>query len=137
MRSARFVLVGALCALLNNLAVIVLVHRGLDAVLASLVAFGPVLIVGYALHVRFTFRTTASGRSFLKYTAANAANFPLWVVGLYLLCDLMRLSIGVAGSLLTLLIFAWNYLAARWTFLGGAAKPVTISRGAGEPVAWK
>ncbi len=118
MRAARFVLVGGLCALLNNVAVVYLVHWRLGTVLASIVAFGPVLAIGYGLHLRFTFDREPSWGSFLRYLLATATNFPLWVAGLYLLHDLAGLAIAVAAPVTTLLIFLWNYLAARWAFLG-------------------
>jgi putative flippase GtrA len=115
-RLARFALVGALCALLTNVLVIALVRYGLGSVAASLVAFGPVLLAGYALHSTFTFRSQPSTLTFARYGLATLANFPLWVAALYVLCDVLKISIAIAAPVTTALIFLWNYASARWAW---------------------
>ena len=60
MRFRRFVVVGGLCALLNNAAVIMLVRYGFTSMVASLLAFPAVLLIGYALHSVFTFGAPAT-----------------------------------------------------------------------------
>lgn len=116
MRVERFVAVGALCALLSNAAVIVLVRYGLGSIAASVLAFGPVLLTGYALHSIFTFGTQPSRLTFARYALATVANFPIWVVALYVLCDVLRISVAIAAPVTTALIFLWNYLSARWAW---------------------
>lgn len=110
-------MVGALCALLANLAVITLVERGFGSLVASALAFGPVLITGYALHSMFTFSTPPSRGSFIRYTLVTLSNFPLWAAGLYLFGDVLRLPIVVVAPAVTLLMFLWTYLGARWAFV--------------------
>jgi putative flippase GtrA len=113
----RYVAIGGLCALLNNVAVIALVWSGIGIVTASAIAFGPVLIIGYRLHAHFTFRAQASRISFVRFTLGIALNYPLWIASLYVLCNLLRLSISIAAPLTTAMIFAWNFASAKWAFL--------------------
>jgi putative flippase GtrA len=110
-------MVGALCAILSNIAVIVLVRQGFSSLAASVLAFGPVLITGYVLHTTFTFATQPSRATFLRYTLAMLANFPLWAAVLYVFGDLLHVSIALVAPATTVLIFLWNYLAARWAWV--------------------
>ena len=121
MKLTRFTVVGALCALLANVAIILLVRAGLGTVAASVLAFVPVLLVGYALHAAFTFRSQPSPISLGRYTLAMAANFPITIGALYVLCDLLKVPVTIAAPAATLAIFLWNYLSSGWAF--GAAAP--------------
>jgi len=116
-RLSRFALVGALCAILSNVAVIALAHHGFGSLVASLLAFPPVLLAGYALHSMFTFGAPLARTSFVRYALAMLANFPLWAAALYVFGDLLKVPITVVAPAATLLIFLWNYIAARWAFL--------------------
>lgn len=116
MKLSRFTVVGALCAVLSNAAVIALVRHGVGSLLASLLAFGPVLIVGYVLHSAFTFGTQPSRVTFVRYTLATVANFPVWAALLFLFGDVLHVSITLLAPAATLLIFLWNYLATHWAF---------------------
>jgi putative flippase GtrA len=122
MKLTRYVMVGGLCAVLANGAIILLVRAGLGTVAATIIAFVPVLLVGYALHAAFTFRRQPSGLSFGRYSVAMAANFPIWIGALYILCDLLRISVTIAAPVTTLLVFLWSYLSGGWAF--AAAAPV-------------
>lgn len=114
MRFSRFILIGGVCALLNNILVIALSHCGIHYLGASLLAFGPVLVVGYALHTVFTFEAPASWLSFGRYALAMAANYPIWIVALYTFCDLLGFSVTIAAPVTTALVVLWNYSSARW-----------------------
>lgn len=116
MRITRFAMVGAVCAVVTNIAIILLVRAGLGSVTATIVTFVPVLLLGYALHAAFTFRRAHSGVSFGRYTLAMAANFPITVGAIYLLCDVLKISVSIAAPATTLLIFLWNYLSGSWAF---------------------
>jgi len=127
-RFSRFSLVGGLCAILSNGLVIALVRYGFTSTAASLLVFGPVLLMGYALHTVFTFSTRPSLLSLVRYTLAMAANLPIWVAALYLLCDVLRVSIAVAAPTTTVLMFIWNYISARWAFLPDVRVALTSLR---------
>ena len=117
----RFVVVGGLCAVLNNVAVIALVRNGFGSVTASVIAFGPVLLVGFALHSLFTFATQPTRLMFGRYTLAMLSNFPAWAGLLYVFCDVLRISVSLVAPGATVLIFLWNYSSSRWAFLPGAS----------------
>ena len=117
----RFVAVGGLCALLSNAAVIVLVRYGFGSLVASLLAFTPVLLIGYALHAAVTFGTPASRVSFGRYAFATLMNFPVWAAALYVFCDLLKVSVAIVAPVATAVIFLWNYMSARWAFLPTAS----------------
>ena len=116
MRFSRFVVVGGLCAVLSNASVIVLARHGFGGILASVIAFGPVLLIGYALHSFFTFGTQPSTLSFGRYALAMLANFPLWAASLGLFSDLLKVPVSIVAPITTGLIFLWNYLSAKWAF---------------------
>jgi putative flippase GtrA len=116
-RFSRFTVVGGLCAVLSNVTVIVLARHGLGSILASVIAFGPVLLIGYALHSSFTFGTQPSKLSFVRYTLAMLANFPLWAASLGLFSDLLKFPVAIVAPATTGLLFLWNYVSARWAFL--------------------
>lgn len=116
MRLERFVVVGALCALLSNAALVVLVRLGLGSVAACALVFGPVLLIGYALHSILTFGTQLSRLTFARYALATVANFPISVGALYVLCDVFRISVEIAAPLTTALMFLWSYASARWAW---------------------
>lgn len=118
MRLSRFGMVSAFCALIANISVIGLVRQGFGSLVASALAFGPVLVIGYALHSMVTFTTRPSTNSFIRYTLVTLANFPLWAAALYLFGDVVHIPIAVAAPATTVLMVLWNYAAARWAFIG-------------------
>jgi len=116
MRIGRYLVVGAVCALLTNVGVVELVNRGSGITGASLLMFVPVLLVGYGLHAWFTFRTQTSRPKFARYTLATAANVPLWIAGLWLLYKSLNMPIAIAAPVTTVLVFLLNYLLISWAF---------------------
>lgn len=117
MRIPRFILTGGICAVINNILVITFTRLGFGCVVASILAFGPVLCVGYILHASFTFTVSPSRLSFAKYTLTMAANFPLWITALFMFGNIFHLRMEIAAPTTTILLFLWNYLSAKWTFL--------------------
>jgi putative flippase GtrA len=123
MRLPRFLLFGGFCAALNNALVIGLVWAGLHPLVASLLAFFPVLVAGFALHSLLTFQTAMSKAAFLRYALAMATNFPAWSASLFILSDLLGAPIAFAAPATTALLITWNFLTARWA-LTKKPKPV-------------
>ena len=121
----KFLVVSGLCAILTNALVILGVRWGLGTATASALAFGPVLIVGYALHSLFTFSERGARLSLARYAIAVALNFPIWTGGLFVLRDLLKVPIVIAAPVMTGLLFAWNFASANWAVLGRA--PAALS----------
>ena len=118
----RYLVVSGLCALLNNASVIVLVDCGFGSITATIIAFAPVLLIAYLLHALFTFGSQPTPVSFSRFAFLMAMNFPLWIAGLYLLSDIVRLPIFIAAPSTTVLIFVWNFASTKWAFLGGNSR---------------
>jgi putative flippase GtrA/SAM-dependent methyltransferase len=115
--SGRYLAVGATCAVLNSLILIGLDRLGIHYVVSSLIAFVVVVSVGYSLHSWFTFRVRSGLSTFALYVVALAANYPLQVLTLYLLVDLLSLPIVVASPISTLALAGWNVFATRWALV--------------------
>jgi len=113
----RFVLVGAACAALTNILVIGLAGLGIHYLFSTALAFVPVLCVGYGVHTNFSFHSSASWPSFFRYTLAMLMNYPIWIIGLYVQCDLFGVSISLAAPTTTALVFSWNFISTRWALL--------------------
>jgi putative flippase GtrA len=120
-RSApRYVIVGLTCTLLHNAIMIGCDLIGIHYVVSSLISYGIVVVVGFALHSWFTFQQTPSIKSFLRYAVSMAANYPASVALMFVFCDLARLPVAAAAPLSTLVLFAWNFLSSRWAITGSA-----------------
>ena len=117
-KDIRYLGVGLACAVVNNVLLISLSAAGVGVMAASLLALGPTLLIGYGLHVAVTFEAKSSSAAFLRYSAGIIAGYPVWLGTLFLLCDMLKLSVVVAGPLGTLLMFLWNYALTHWAFLG-------------------
>ncbi|MGC2221063.1 MAG: GtrA family protein [Methylocella sp.] len=117
MTLSRYVFAGAACAAMNNILVIGLAGFGIHYFFSTALAFVPVLCVGYGVHTNFTFHSSASWPSFIRYTLAMLMNYPIWLIGLYVLCDLFGVSISLAAPTTTALVFSWNFISTRWALL--------------------
>lgn len=126
----KFLAVSGLCAILTNGLVILCVRWGLGTAAASALAFGPVLIVGYALHSLFTFSERGARLSLVRYAVSIALNFPIWTGGLFVLRDLLKVPIVIAAPVMTCLLFVWNFASANWAVLGRA--PAALSSALGH-----
>jgi putative flippase GtrA len=117
MKFPRYIIIGGVCALISNILIIGFARSGFNYFLATCLAFGPVLLVGYALHTSFTFETSASWLSFGRYTLSMLVNYPVWFASLYLFCNLFGVSVTIAAPATTIILFIWNYLSAGWALL--------------------
>lgn len=111
----RFFMVGLTCALLHNAIMILGDWLGLHYVASSFISFAIVVVVGYRLHSGWTFRAAErSGPSFARYTLVASANLPIALAGMFLLVDLAGLVVPLASPLLTVVLFALNFIGNRW-----------------------
>lgn len=124
----KYLMVAGLCAVAHNAIVIGGAYLGVHYVITTALGFCASLLLGYTLHVNFTFLEQASAASFARYTVAMAANFPLSVGLLFLLHDLMHIPVPAASPIATVLLFIWNYAASRWAILSRAA-PASADKG--------
>jgi len=118
--TARFALVGLICAAAHNAIVIAASWRQIHYAPACVISYLVVVVLGFALHVRFTFEQQATAASFWRYSVSMAANYPITLVLLLLMCDVAEWPVAVASPVATVLLFVWNFLASRWAI---ARKP--------------
>jgi putative flippase GtrA len=111
---SRYLVVAAICMIAHNLIVIGGDSAGLQMPVAVFISFCVVVLLGFALHSRYTFSVKGDGRSLLRYTAAMALNLPFNILLLWLLFDLMRWPMVVASPVATLIMLAVNFFASRW-----------------------
>ena len=115
MLAGRFALVGLACALLHNAIMIAGDFAGLHYAVSSVISFAIVAAVGYGLHSAWTFPGARRGAtSFTRYALSMSANLPLFVAGMFVLVDLLGLSVPVAAPLVTVALLAFNFVATRW-----------------------
>lgn len=120
MIAARALTVGLVCALLHNAIVIAGDFAGLHYAVSLTISFAIVVVVGYWLHSGWTFKgAQRGGSSFARYVLVASANYPASLVGMFLLVDLMGLPVPLASPLLTVLLFAANFLGNRWALRTG------------------
>lgn len=111
----RFLGVGLACAVLHNLVMIMGDIAGWHYAASSVVSLLVVTVLGYQLHSRWTFPDAARGRtSFLRYAITVSANYPLSLLGLFVLVDLMGASVPLASLVVTVVLLAFNFTANRW-----------------------
>lgn len=121
---ARFLVVGAICAALQNAVIIAGDFLHIHYAAAVTVAFVLALVTGFVLHNAYTFRTAPTARSFLKYAAGMSTNYPIYMLLMFVLCDLVHIRPAISGLIATVLMVGWNYVLSRWAIAGG--------RGAGD-----
>jgi putative flippase GtrA len=113
--AGRFIAVSAACALLHNAIVIAADRLGLHYAAASLLSFVIVVLFGYWLHCVWTFPAAERGAMTLaRYALSMTANLPLFVGGMFLAVDLAGLAVALAAPLVTVLLWAVNFMATRW-----------------------
>jgi putative flippase GtrA len=119
-RSIRFAAVGVICAMAHILIMLGLDRWRVHYALSCAVSYVVVVVIGYTLHLRFTFADSAHGASFWRYAAGMAANYPLTLLALFLLCDVAGWSVAIAAPTATIALMAWNFCASRWAIQRGA-----------------
>lgn len=116
-RNFRYIAVAGICAVVNNLLLIILVKSGINYFAAIWLAYIPMVLFGYALHVAITFQVGASSRTLLRYALVMLANYPLWIASLFILYSVLKLPIAVAAPVGTVIAFIGNYLATHWAIM--------------------
>lgn len=111
-------LIAALCALLHIAVLIAGETAGLHYALSTVISFIVCVLVGYDLHVRYTFAMERSGPGLWRYAFAMTVNLPASLTATWLLRDLLALPMTVAAPAGTLALTAANYLFARAAILG-------------------
>jgi putative flippase GtrA len=116
-RTARYTIVGAICAAAHNAVMILGDLAGGHYVPMTVLSFGVVTPLGYLLHSSFTFRERPTLRGFLRFTSGIAAGFLLCFLSMTILCTGLGLPVVIAAPITTITLFLWNYASAHWAIL--------------------
>jgi putative flippase GtrA len=115
MIAARVLAVGGVCAVVHNAIMIAGDRVGLHYALSLVVSFVVVVLIGYGLHSRWTYKAAVRGASsFWRYAVVASANYPASLVGMFVFVDLLGFSVPIASPVVTVLLFAMNYLGNQW-----------------------
>jgi putative flippase GtrA len=115
MIAARVLAVGAFCALVHNAIMIAGDWAGLHYAVSLMISFVVVVLIGYSLHSRWTYRLAERGaRAFWRYVVVASANYPASLAGMFVFVDLAGFTVPIASPIVTVLLFAMNYLGNKW-----------------------
>jgi putative flippase GtrA len=119
--ASRFLAVGLLCAVAHNAIMLGADHWHIHYAVSCAVSYVLVVLLGFVLHVRFTFQETPSLAAFWRYAISMAANYPFTLALLFLMCDIAGLAVVIAAPVATVLMMAWNFVASRWAIVRAPA----------------
>jgi putative flippase GtrA len=117
-RTARYTVVGAICAATHNAVMILGDLAGGHYVPMTFLSFGIVTPLGYLLHSGFTFKTQLSVGGFLRFALGVAAGFPLSLLTMAILCTGLGLPVVIAAPVATITLYLWNYASAHTAIIG-------------------
>lgn len=117
-QTARYTIVGAICAVANNVVLILGDFAGQHYVLMTFVAFALVTPLGYLLHCSFTFKESVSVVGLLRFTSGVATGFPIYFLFMAVMCSGLGAPVVLAAPITTVMLYIWNYASARWAILG-------------------
>lgn len=122
-RPSRYVQIGLLCAVLNNLIVIGGDRAHIHYAVSVSFAFVVVTAIGYLLHAAYTFKVPPSWSAMLRFYGANVSSFFIAMLLMIILCDGIGLSAAIAMPIATVIMFGWNYAFATWAIVGWGIPP--------------
>ena len=127
-RTARYTMVGAICAVLNNLFIIGGAFLGVGYVAMSVAAFLVVTPLGYLMHTSFTFREPPSVGGLLRFSSGVAIGFPLFILLMAIFCSGLGMPVAIATPLSTVVLYVWNYGLAHWRSIIRGDFPEAVPR---------
>jgi putative flippase GtrA len=113
----RFAIVGLVCAATHNAIVLAASWWQIHYAPACVISYVVVVVLGFALHLRFTFEQPATVASFWRYSLSMAANYPITLVLLFLMCEMAQWTVAAAAPVATVLLFLWNFFTGRWAII--------------------
>ena len=117
---ARYLTVGAACALVNNAMLIGLAAIGFHYLACIAINFAIMLPVSYLLHARWTFVAPVAWRNFAAYTAGSISSLVIASLSIVVLCGPFGLPMFVSAPVATVFMVAYNFVMARLTVRGVA-----------------
>jgi len=113
----RYLIVGAICAVLNNVILIGGDWLGLNYVMLTGLTFVITATPVYWLHCWFTFRHGGNLAGYLIFMSGCAIATPVALLLLAILHSLLGLPMWIAAPVTTVLMIIYNYCNARMAIL--------------------
>lgn len=114
LRLTRYTLVSAICLAIQNAILISSDYTGMHYQTAVLLSTAILLPTGFLLQAHFTFAASRSWRAFARYGAAMGSNLPVSMGLAWVLCGVLGRPMLVASPIISLCLYAWNYLSSSW-----------------------
>ena len=118
-QSSRYLVGGALCALLHNIIMICGTQLGIAYPVMLILSFCITTPIGYLIHSVFTFEKARSWIRLQRFLLTAIIGFLGSMMLMVLLCTGLRVPVIVATPVATVLLFLWNFTSARWAILQG------------------
>lgn len=115
-RSPRYLIVSGFCSLIHNIIMIWLDQLGFHFAFSQAVSAVVLLPTGYLLQEYLTFDSHRSWPGFLRYSLALISNYPVALIVLWILCDVLLLNMSWAAPISVFILFVWNYASSSWAF---------------------
>ncbi|MGO8737624.1 GtrA family protein [Rhodoblastus sp.] len=117
----RYLGVGGLCAIAHN---VIMIGGGLFHwfyAFSFALSYLVVTLLGYFLHVLYTFGVAMTWRGLWRFAAANAVGAQISFGLTALFISGFGFSVVVAAPVVTLILFFWNFAATHWAL--GVPRP--------------
>jgi putative flippase GtrA len=118
-RIPRYTLVAIGCALLHNAILIGADALGGNVLVCQVASAAVLLPVGFWAQSHVTFQCERSFRGFLRYSMALLTNFPVSLLVLWVMRDLLSIPMWVAAPVSSGILFCWYYVTSTWALAGG------------------
>lgn len=112
--SGRYLVIGAVCAVLNNVILIGGDAAGLHYAACVLLTFVLVLPASYLAHACWTFDVPLSWIAFGRFVAGSIASLFVASFAVWTFRGLLLMPMAVAAPLATVAMTAYNFVMTRW-----------------------
>lgn len=111
---SRYLVIGAACALLNNIILIGGDAIGLHYAVSILMTFVLVLPASYVAHAWWTFRVSTSWSAFGRFIGGSISSLIVASFAVWLFRGELGLPMLLAAPLATVTMTIYNYVMAKW-----------------------
>lgn len=123
-RPTRYLVVGAICAVANNIILIASDAVGLHYWFAVLLTFVLMVPPSYVAHALWVFGVRATWHAFGRYVAGTLSSLVVATLAIGLLCGVLLLPMVAAAPIATLTMVLYNYLMTRWAVYRGHVRAI-------------
>jgi putative flippase GtrA len=116
---SRYLVIGAVCAVLNNLILICGDALGLHYAVSIMITFALVLPATYLAHAHWTFDIRLSWVGFGRFLLGSVISLLVASSTIWLFRGLLLLPMAVTAPLATVTMTAYNYIMTRWAMRRG------------------